>query len=87
MFFFFFVSPSEQEDSRTSPTQQRSPAPALDRLAPERVSKRSSLSLDLNANENGVTEPSGSESVEDGEGTEPGTWRILELMFFVFLLF
>ncbi|KAM8731124.1 protein Aster-C isoform 4-T4 [Acanthopagrus schlegelii] len=56
-----------QEDSRTSPTQQRSPAPALDRLAPERVSKRSSLSLDLNANENGVTEPSGSESVEDVE--------------------
>ncbi|KAM8731123.1 protein Aster-C isoform 3-T3 [Acanthopagrus schlegelii] len=55
------------EDSRTSPTQQRSPAPALDRLAPERVSKRSSLSLDLNANENGVTEPSGSESVEDVE--------------------
>ncbi|XP_030253383.1 protein Aster-C isoform X1 [Sparus aurata] len=55
------------DDSRTTPTQQRNPAPALDRLAPERVSKRSSLSLDLNANENGATEQSGSESVEDVE--------------------
>lgn len=45
----------------------RSPAPSLDRLAPERVSKNSSLSLDLNANENDVSEQSGSESIEDVE--------------------
>uniref|UniRef100_A0A3Q4I5E4 GRAM domain containing 1c n=1 Tax=Neolamprologus brichardi TaxID=32507 RepID=A0A3Q4I5E4_NEOBR len=55
-----------QEDFRNTPSQRRSPAPQLDRLVPERVSKRSSLSLDLNANENGVSEESGSES--EGEG-------------------
>lgn len=57
---------SAQDDSRSTPSR-RSPAPSLDRLAPERSSKRSSLSLDLNANENGVSEPSGSESTEDVE--------------------
>ncbi|XP_074549614.1 protein Aster-C isoform X1 [Halichoeres trimaculatus] len=57
---------SAQDDSRSTPSR-RSPAPSLDRLASERSSKRSSLSLDLNANENGVTEPSGSESTEDVE--------------------
>lgn len=55
---------SNMDDSRNTPTQLD---PSLDRLAPERVSKRSSLSLDLNANENGASEPSGSESVEDVE--------------------
>lgn len=54
------------DDARNTPSQ-RSPVPSLDRLAPERVSKRSSLSLDLNANENGVSEPSGSESMEEVE--------------------
>ncbi|XP_044031668.1 protein Aster-C isoform X3 [Siniperca chuatsi] len=58
-------SGNAQDDSRNTQSQQRSPAPSLDRLAPERVSKRSSLSLDLNANENGVSEQSGSESIED----------------------
>ncbi|XP_029313416.1 protein Aster-C [Cottoperca gobio] len=53
------------EDARSSPSQRRSPAPLLDRFAPDRVSKRSSLSLDLNANENEVSELSGSESIED----------------------
>ncbi|XP_063768939.1 protein Aster-C isoform X2 [Eleginops maclovinus] len=52
------------EDARSPPTQRRSPAPSLDRLAPERVSKRSSLSLDLNANQNDATEQSGSEMEE-----------------------
>lgn len=44
----------------------RGAAPLLDRAAPERGSKRSTLSLDLNANENGISEQSGSESVEEG---------------------
>nr|XP_040022808.1 protein Aster-C [Gasterosteus aculeatus aculeatus]XP_040022809.1 protein Aster-C [Gasterosteus aculeatus aculeatus] len=55
------------DDPRGTPSQRRSPAPSLDRLAPERVSKRSSLSLDLNSNENDASEQSGSESIEDVE--------------------
>uniref|UniRef100_A0A3B4BLZ5 VASt domain-containing protein n=1 Tax=Periophthalmus magnuspinnatus TaxID=409849 RepID=A0A3B4BLZ5_9GOBI len=54
-----------QDDIRNTPSQNRRPVPLLDRGAPERVSKRSSLSLDLNANENGISEQSGSESVEE----------------------
>ncbi|XP_078018625.1 protein Aster-C isoform X2 [Epinephelus lanceolatus] len=60
-------SPPNADDSRSTPSQRRSPVPSLDRLAPERVSKRSSLSLDLNANENEASEQSGSESIEDVE--------------------
>ncbi|XP_034052582.1 protein Aster-C-like isoform X2 [Gymnodraco acuticeps] len=55
------------EDARSPPSQRRSPAPSLDRLAPERVSKRSALSLDLNANQNDASEQSGSETNEDVE--------------------
>nr|XP_019943369.1 PREDICTED: GRAM domain-containing protein 1C isoform X2 [Paralichthys olivaceus] len=55
------------DDSRNTPSQRRSPAPSLDRLVPERTSKRSSLSLDLNANENGASEQSCSESIEEVE--------------------
>ncbi|KAJ0022920.1 hypothetical protein NQD34_015054 [Periophthalmus magnuspinnatus] len=55
------------DDIRNTPSQNRRPVPLLDRGAPERVSKRSSLSLDLNANENGISEQSGSESVEEVE--------------------
>ncbi|XP_045923427.1 protein Aster-C isoform X2 [Micropterus dolomieu] len=55
------------DDTRNTPSQRHSPAPSLDRLVPERVSKRSMLSLDLNANENGVSEQSGSESIDDVE--------------------
>lgn len=62
---FFFLA-LQQDDLSNTLSQQRSPVPSLDRLAPERVSKRSSHSLDLNANENGVSEQSGSESLEDG---------------------
>ncbi|XP_068437997.1 protein Aster-C [Clinocottus analis] len=58
---------SPNDDARGSPSQRRSPAPSLDRLAPERVSKHSSHSLDLNANENDGSEQSGSESLEDVE--------------------
>ncbi|XP_054478505.1 protein Aster-C isoform X2 [Anoplopoma fimbria] len=53
------------DDSRSTPSLRRSPAPSLDRLAPERVSKHSSL--DLNANENDGSEQTGSESIEDVE--------------------
>lgn len=55
------------DDSRNTPSQRRSPAPLLERGAPDRVSKRSTLALDLNANENGVSEQSGSESIEEVE--------------------
>ncbi|XP_026147707.1 protein Aster-C [Mastacembelus armatus] len=55
------------DDSRNTPSQQRRLPPSLDRLVPERVSKRSSLSFDLNANENGVSEQSESESIEEVE--------------------
>uniref|UniRef100_A0A3Q3KNN7 VASt domain-containing protein n=3 Tax=Monopterus albus TaxID=43700 RepID=A0A3Q3KNN7_MONAL len=54
------------DDSRNTPSQRRSPVPSVDRLVPERVSKRSSLSLDLNANENGLSDQS-SESIEESE--------------------
>ncbi|XP_037312271.1 protein Aster-C [Pungitius pungitius] len=60
-------SSNTTDDPRGTPSQRRSPAPSLDRLAPERVSKRSSLSLDLNSNENEASEQSGSESIEDLE--------------------
>ncbi|KAM9712628.1 protein Aster-C [Menidia menidia] len=59
-------STTNTDDSRNTPSQQRSPAQTPDRQAVERQSKRSSNSLDLNANEN-VSEQSGSESVEEVE--------------------
>ncbi|XP_029003004.1 protein Aster-C [Betta splendens] len=64
-----FTPPSSAttDDSRNTPSQRRSPVPSMDRLAQERLSKRSALSLDLNANENGVSELSGSESLEEVE--------------------
>ncbi|KAK2859492.1 hypothetical protein Q5P01_004112 [Channa striata] len=55
------------DDSRNTPSQRRSPVPSLDRITAEQISKRSSLSLDLNANENGLSEQSGSESLEEVE--------------------
>lgn len=73
-----------QEDFRNIPSQRRSPAPQLDRLVPERVSKRSSLSLDLNANENGVSEESGSESEGEGDKMRLGVWCVLKTCGFVF---
>ncbi|KAM4718285.1 protein Aster-C [Anableps anableps] len=64
------------DESRNTPSLQRSPALSLDRHIPERFSKRSTQSLDLNANEN-VSEQSGSESIEEvedgiGKSEEPG---------------
>ncbi|XP_024135381.1 protein Aster-C [Oryzias melastigma] len=58
---------SNMEESRNSPNQQRSPALSLKRHVPERLSKCSSNSLDLNANENSAVDQSGSESVEEEE--------------------
>ncbi|XP_034025301.1 protein Aster-C isoform X2 [Thalassophryne amazonica] len=55
------------DDSRNTPSQRHSPAPSLDRLVPERTSKCSSLSLDLNANENELSEQSGSEGIDEEE--------------------
>ncbi|KAM4606369.1 protein Aster-C isoform 2-T2 [Polymixia lowei] len=55
------------DDSRNTISQQRSPVPPLDRFALERVSKRSSLSLDLNANLDGLSDQSASESAEEVE--------------------
>ncbi|XP_072306943.1 protein Aster-C [Eucyclogobius newberryi] len=55
------------DDIHNTPSQNRSPVPSLDRGAPDRVSKRSSLSVALNANENGLSEQSGSDSVEEVE--------------------
>lgn len=87
MCFFFGIS-LQQDDTRNTPSQRHSPAPSLDRLVPERVSKRSMLSLDLNANENGVSEQSGSESIDDGKrGTTQKLERMLELMVFYFCVF
>lgn len=57
----------QHEEPHATPSPRRSPVPMLDRLVPERSSKRSTHSLDLNANENGASEQSGSESVEEGE--------------------
>ncbi|XP_056155452.1 protein Aster-C [Lampris incognitus] len=54
------------DDSHNSSCHQRSPVPPLDRLAPERVSKNS-LSLDLNANVDTLSEQTGSESTEEVE--------------------
>uniref|UniRef100_A0A3P9HXT9 GRAM domain containing 1c n=1 Tax=Oryzias latipes TaxID=8090 RepID=A0A3P9HXT9_ORYLA len=58
---------SNKEESRSTPTQQRSPALSLKRHVPERLSKCSSNSLDLNANKNSALDQSGSESVEEEE--------------------
>uniref|UniRef100_A0A3B4URE3 GRAM domain containing 1C n=1 Tax=Seriola dumerili TaxID=41447 RepID=A0A3B4URE3_SERDU len=60
-------SSANADNSRNTPSMRRSPVPSLDRAASERVSKRSSLFLDLNANENGVSEQSGSDSMEEVE--------------------
>ncbi|KAL6462825.1 hypothetical protein MHYP_G00292470 [Metynnis hypsauchen] len=55
------------EDTRSTTSRQRSPDLSLERFSHERVSKRSSLSLDLNANEDRLTENSLSDSVEEVE--------------------
>ncbi|XP_069015499.1 protein Aster-C [Embiotoca jacksoni] len=62
---FGLQNSANTDEPRIPLSQRHSPAPSLDRLAPERVSKCSLLSLDLN--ENGVSEQSGSESIEEVE--------------------
>lgn len=61
----FSSNSGSMEDSHGTPSQQRSPA--LQRFVSERVSKRSSLSLDLNSNHDQFSEKSGSESAPEEE--------------------
>ncbi|XP_068615574.1 LOW QUALITY PROTEIN: protein Aster-C-like, partial [Brachionichthys hirsutus] len=64
---FIGLQVSSNDDSHNASNRQ-SPASSLDRLVVSaQNSKRSSLSLDLNANEHSVSEQSGSESIEDVE--------------------
>ncbi|XP_072513769.1 protein Aster-C [Salminus brasiliensis] len=55
------------EDTRSTASRQRSPDLSLERFSHERVSKRSSHSLDLNANEDRLSENSLSDSMEEVE--------------------
>ncbi|XP_017308944.1 protein Aster-C isoform X1 [Ictalurus punctatus] len=55
------------DDVRSTPSQPRSPNLSLDRISNERVAKHSSLSLDLNANEDRISDNSLSDSMEDVE--------------------
>ncbi|XP_030204579.1 protein Aster-C [Gadus morhua] len=59
------TNPGNTDDSRSAVTQQRGPAPL-----PDQVSKRSTLTLDLNANVGGASEQSASESVDEAEEQE-----------------
>ncbi|XDV47465.1 hypothetical protein PO909_017085 [Leuciscus waleckii] len=64
------LSANGGDDSLSTPSHQRSPNLSLNRSGSERVSKRSSLSLDLNANEDQLSENSRSDSLEEGEMME-----------------
>ncbi|KAK3541638.1 hypothetical protein QTP86_033739, partial [Hemibagrus guttatus] len=55
------------DDVRSTPSQPRSPNLSLDRFSNERVSKHSSLSVDLNANEGRLLDNSLSDSMEEAE--------------------
>ncbi|XP_035268554.1 protein Aster-C isoform X1 [Anguilla anguilla] len=59
------TNPVSTEDPRLTSSHQRSQDTPLDRNASERSSKCSSLSLDLNANEDRISEHSDSESPEE----------------------
>lgn len=61
------INSSITDEMRNTSSQRLTPSPQLQRSAVGRVSKRSSLSLDLNANTNHLSEQSGSESAEDEE--------------------
>ncbi|XP_041717668.1 protein Aster-C-like isoform X1 [Coregonus clupeaformis] len=58
---------SGNTDDACSTSSRHTPDPSLDRSAPERVSKRSELSLDLNSKLDRFSEQSGSESAEEEE--------------------
>ncbi|XP_056104873.1 protein Aster-C isoform X1 [Rhinichthys klamathensis goyatoka] len=64
------LSANGGDDSLSTPSHQRSPNLSLNRSGSERVSKRSSLSLDLNANEDQLSDNSRSDSLEEGEMME-----------------
>ncbi|KAM4543705.1 protein Aster-C isoform 2-T2 [Fundulus diaphanus] len=64
---------SPKDESRNSPHLPRSPALSMERRIPERLSKRWAQSLDLNANENNVSEQSGSETFDDVEDRLSGS--------------
>ncbi|KAL0156735.1 hypothetical protein M9458_047981, partial [Cirrhinus mrigala] len=53
------------DDTLSTPSHQRSPNLSLNRSGSERVSKHSSLSLDLNANEDQLSDNSRSDSLEE----------------------
>ncbi|KAJ8413163.1 hypothetical protein AAFF_G00091590 [Aldrovandia affinis] len=59
------------DESRLTPSRQRSSDTPLDRHASERSSKHSFLSLDLNANEDRISEHSDTESPEEEERVCP----------------
>lgn len=58
------------DDTLSPPSRQRSPNLSLNRSGSDRVSKRSSLSLDLNANEDQLSDNSRSDSLEEAEERE-----------------
>ncbi|XP_051543352.1 protein Aster-C isoform X3 [Myxocyprinus asiaticus] len=58
------------DDTLSTPSRQHSPNLSLNRSGSERVSKRSSLSLDLNANEDQLSDNSRSDSLDEVEEHE-----------------
>ncbi|KTF88935.1 hypothetical protein cypCar_00022483 [Cyprinus carpio] len=64
------LSANGGDDTLSTPSHQRSPNLSLNRSGSERVSKRSSLSLDLNANEDQLSDNSRSDSLEEVEERE-----------------
>ncbi|XP_067291305.1 protein Aster-C [Pseudorasbora parva] len=61
------LSANGGDDTLSTPSHQRSPNLSLNRSGSERVSKHSSLSLDLNANEDQLSDNSRSDSLEEVE--------------------
>nr|XP_021329434.1 GRAM domain-containing protein 1C isoform X1 [Danio rerio]XP_021329435.1 GRAM domain-containing protein 1C isoform X1 [Danio rerio] len=64
------LSANGGDDSLSTPSHQLSPNLSLNRSGSERVSKRSSFSLDLNANEDQLSDNSRSDSLEEVEERE-----------------
>ncbi|XP_051738459.1 protein Aster-C isoform X2 [Ctenopharyngodon idella] len=64
------LSANGGDDTLSTPSHQRSPNLSLNRSGSERVSKRSSHSLDLNANEDQLSDNSRSDSLEEVEESE-----------------
>ncbi|XP_052399118.1 protein Aster-C [Carassius gibelio] len=64
------LSANGGDNTLSTPSHHRSPNLSLNRSGSERVSKRFSLSLDLNANEDQLSDNSGSDSLEEVEERE-----------------